>query len=172
MKELPNKKCAMCEKRFVQFRSTDVCCSFICQTKYMSEKEQAKRFKDATLAVKESLPILKAKARKIFQAWVRNRDAAFPCISCGSIYAKWDGGHYFKAELYSGLIFNEMNVNKQCAYCNGPKMHGNLSGYRIGLVKKYGKLAVEGLEEMSDSMRGYTYTREELKEIIAKYKKK
>ena len=172
MKELPKKKCAMCEKKFVQFRSTDVCCSYVCQVKYMSEKEIAKRHKECKVAVNESVTKLESIARRWFQKWIRFRDRALPCISCGSIYAKWDSGHYFKAELYSGLIFDEMNVNKQCAYCNGTKMHGNLSGYRIGLVKKYGKLAVEGLEEISDSMRGYKYTRLELKEIIEKYKAK
>ena len=172
MNELPKKKCAMCEKKFPQFRSTDVCCSYVCQVKYMSEKEIAKRHKECLTATKESLPILKAKAKRIFQAWVRKRDENLPCISCGVIQARFDGGHYFKAETHSGLIFHEMNVNKQCSRPCNKDLHGNLSGYRIGLVKKYGKLAVEGLEEISDSMRGYKYTRLELKEIIEKYKAK
>lgn len=172
MNELPKKKCAMCEKKFFQFRSTEVCCSFICKTKYLSEKEIAKRLKFYETAEKESLPVLKAKAKRIFQAWVRKRDENLPCISCGKTHAKWDGGHYFKAEIYSGLIFHEMNVNKQCSRPCNKDLDGNLPAYRIGLVKKYGKLAVEGLEEISDSMRGYKYTRAELKDIIEKYKAK
>ncbi len=162
----------MCEKRFVQFRSTDLWCSYLCKLKYLSEKEVEKRHKECKVAVREKLSVLEATAKRWFQKWIRWRDRALPCISCGSIFAKWDGGHYFKAELYSGLIFHEMNCNKQCAYCNGPKMHGNLAPYRIGLVEKYGKLAVEGLEEISDSMRSYKYTREEYNEIIEKYKAK
>ena len=73
------------------------------------------------------------KARKAFQSYIRERDKGKPCISCGTTTAtKWDAGHYLKAELYTGLIFNEDNVHRQCQRCNqlrpGPSMECHLEG--------------------------------------------
>ena len=108
-------------------------------------------------------------ARTPFQRWIRFRDANDPCISCGTTDSSiWDAGHYLKAELYTGLIFDEVNVNKQCRKCNS-FLGGNESGYRQGLVKKYGEDMVRHLEESADSLRVYKYTREELKAIKKEY---
>ena len=169
-KRVKTRICAICSKEFIPLRITQVC-SYICALKWNDKKEVDKRVKQLKIEV-QSVKDLEVIARRVFQKWVRLRDAKDPCISCGTIYAKWDGGHYYKAELYSGLIFDEMNCNKQCAHCNGPHMHANLIGYRKGLVEKYGALAVEGLEEIADSKRFYKFTKQELKDIIAKYKTK
>lgn len=136
--------------------------------KFNSEKEISKRFKEMKFSV--SFEKVKAKAKKTFQSWIRKRDERLPCISCDRTNTKqWDGGHYFKAEIYSGLIFDEMNVNKQCVYCNRD-LDGNLIQYRIGLVKKYGSYAVEGLEELAPKKKQYKYSRIELLDIINIYK--
>jgi hypothetical protein len=168
-KRIKVRICAICSKEFIPLRITQVC-SYVCALKFNSEKEINKRVKALKIDA-QSVGDLKQIARAVFQKWVRLRDAKEPCISCGSVYAKWDGGHYLKAELYSGLIFHEMNVNKQCAYCNDHQA-GNLIGYRKGLIEKYGKLAVEGLEEIADESRTYKYTKQELRDIITKYKTK
>lgn len=112
-------------------------------------------------------------AREPFQKWIRLvRDVDQPCISCdNSDTDKWDAGHYFKAELYSGLIFDERNVHKQCKQCNH-RLHGNESGYRIGLVKRYGEAYVLELEKIKDVCRNYKYTKLELIEIKNIYKLK
>lgn len=111
-------------------------------------------------------------AKKVFQKWVRIRDAALPCISCGADANRYDGGHYFDAGMYSGLIFHEWNVNKQCSnYCNR-KNHGNKTNYRIGLVKKIGEENVKWLEENKDRLRNYKYTKSELIQIKNKYQLK
>ena len=97
----------------------------------------------------KSLPYLKKHARKKFQEWVRKRDENEPCISCGKPYAdKWDGGHYYKAELYSTLIFNEVNCNKQCVACNFSD-DANKANYKEGLIKKYGQDAFDELEHLA-----------------------
>lgn len=111
-------------------------------------------------------------ARIYFQKWIRKRDEHLPCISCGSFESKfWDGGHYLKAELYTGLIFNEFNCNKQCRKCNR-YLGGNESGYRVGLVQKYGAIKVEELESIKDKNRVKRFSRFELEEIKKKYKHK
>ena len=121
----------------------------------------------------EGIKTLESAARIIFQKYIRARDSKFPCISCERTTTKqWDSGHYFKAELYTGLIFDERNCNKQCSECNGVNMHGNLIAYRKGLVKRFGAAHVEQLESEADSQRVYKFTRSELIDIANKYKLK
>jgi len=108
-------------------------------------------------------------ARKYFQQWIRQRDADKPCISCGKHSKLVDAGHYFKAEVYSGLIFNEDNCHSQCRKCNRYK-GGNESHYRLGLVERYGEDFVKSLEQIKDENRLKKWTKEELVEIKTKYK--
>ena len=120
----------------------------------------------------KSIARLIQEARVPFQKWIRQRDINDGCISCSSLNVKlWHAGHYFKAEIYRGLIFNEMNVNKQCEKCN-TYGGGNESGYRIGLVNKYGSKAVKELESIADKNRTFDYTRDNIKEIKKKYQLK
>ena len=139
------------------------------------EKKVKADKKKKDLAVRESLKSIARliqEARVPFQKWIRLRDANEPCISCETTKAKiWHGGHYFKAELYTGLVFNEINVNKQCEKCN-TFGGGNESGYRLGLIKKYGEKAVKELEESANYLRSYKFTREEIKQIKSKYQKR
>ncbi len=72
-----------------------------------------------------SLIELRNLARVSFQIYIRQRDKDLPCISCNKSDAKWDAGHYLKAEIYTKLIFNEDNIHKQCSYCN-LQLAGNL----------------------------------------------
>ena len=90
------------------------------------------------------------------------RDITMPCISCGvSETDLFDGGHYFKAELFSGLIFDERNCHKQCRKCNR-FLNGNELQYRTGLISRYGIDFVSNLENDSITKREYKFTREEL----------
>lgn len=174
-KKIKQKKCAYseCGKLFTPtFSTLQQVCSPKCAVAYNSEKEIKKRHEQAKAEVEGTTQLEKA-ARIIFQKWIRGRDADKPCISCGTFTTKqWDGGHYHKAEIFSALIFNEMNVHKQCSECNGENMHGNLINYRIGLVKRYGEDYAKQLDEMSVTGRKYTYTRSQLIDIANKYKMK
>jgi len=108
-------------------------------------------------------------AKKSFQKWVRLRDEELGCISCGTDKAKsWHGSHFYSANLYSGLIFDERNVHKSCDYCN-VFLHGNLLEYRKGLIARYGLEYVEQLESISNESRVYKYTKDELIQIKKKY---
>lgn len=161
-----------CKKPFVPQRDMQPVCSVSCAIKYNEEKEIAKRLREYESNVTK-LSVYEGLARTVFQTWIRLRDKHLPCISCGTFTTnQWDSGHFKKAELFSGVIFNPLNVNKQCCYCNGPKMHGNLLEYRKGLVLKIGEDKVNELEVLADQTRQYKFTRDELAEITTKYKKK
>lgn len=84
------------------------------------------------------------------------------CISCGTKSAfAWHAGHYRTTAAAGHLRFNRININLQCDACNIHKS-GNIEAYRIGLVKKHGKAAVQELENDNATRR---WTPEELKSI-------
>jgi len=175
-KKRKSKPCKVCSLKFIPARPLQQVCSMTCAVKFNSDKEIKKRVKQMKDNIKESpqgIQQLEGVAKRVFQMWCRMRDEKEPCISCKTKQTEqWDGGHYAKAEIYSGLIFEEVNVNKQCCYCNGPYMDGNLIQYRKGLILKYGNDIVEKLESSMDSLREYKFTRSEFLEIIAYYKTK
>jgi hypothetical protein len=183
-KELKNKRCRVCKKEFRPNTSLQKVCDYKCAIELVkkvkeakilkenkaAEKKQRKKDKEAREKLK-TIGQVEADAKRIFQKWVRFRDKDLPCISCNKTADSYDGGHYFKSELYSGLIFHEDNCNKQCVYCN-QHLHGNESNYRIGLVKKIGEERVRWLEENKDRLRQYKYSKDELIEIKKKYLQK
>lgn len=165
------RSCKQCGNSFMPMNSLQPVCSPACALKFNSEKEVEKRVKEMR-AESKKLSFYEDMARKIFQTWVRKRDEHLPCISCGKIHAQqWDGSHYLKAEIYSGVIFHPMNCNKACSYCN-LHLEGNLIPYRVGLIKKYGEASVLELENKANETRQYKFTRDELIEIANTYKAK
>ena len=171
------KKCKNkgCSNTFEQYNSLVSWCSPACGYQTSQEKlkqKEAKDWKQRKKQLKEQVKTLKqyeADAKRSFQKWVRLRDKDKPCISCGSSEKELvDGGHYFKAELYSGLIFDERNCHKQCRKCNR-YLGGNEIQYRLGLVERYGKEYVEKLEQESKDKRVYKFTKKELIAIKLKY---
>lgn len=112
-----------------------------------------------------------AEAKRSFQKYVRLRDENLPCISCNQVNKDlWDGGHYKKAELYSGVIFDLNNCHRQCRYCNR-YLGGNEANYRTGLVARYGEEYVLQLEKKALETRNYKYTKQELIDIKKHYDK-
>lgn len=176
-KKTKSKTCPICGNSFTPYFSTlQPVCSPKCAVKYNSEKEINKRFDKLKIEATTNTELEKS-ARIIFQKWIRERDKNEPCISCPRKITDiektmWDAGHYFSADKYSGLIFEETNVHKQCKFCNGTLMHGNLAEYRKGLVARYGEDYIFELESISDANRKYTYSRSELIDIANKYKLK
>jgi hypothetical protein len=171
-------KCKVCKKEFTQFNSTISVCGYQCAIEWGKLHPKKTSIKRVNSEIKsEAKNKLKTQAQlrnpiKLhFQKWVRMRDIKEPCISCGTTEAKWDGGHYLKAEIYSGVIFDERNVNKQCSYCN-QYLDGNTAAYRQGLIVKIGVKEVEALEQLANETRTKKWTIEELQTIKIKYKKK
>lgn len=116
---------------------------------------------------------LKAKLDRVFSQYIRLRDMmpgdVFRCISCGQIKSigQADCGHYINRQ-HMATRFSEINCNAQCRSCNRFD-EGNMSGYRAGLVKKYGETKVLLLEAQKHDIRKYSDF--EYKALIEHYQK-
>lgn len=156
----------LCDSCLYDFYTTDERGKVIFEKRKLKVKQtKDKAFKDDLRQKLKTLSDYEAEAKKVFQKWVRLRDIELKCISCGTQNPKlWHGGHFKKSEIYSGLIFDERNVHKQCSRCN-VFLNGNEGEYRIGLVNRYGKEYVEKLEADSIIKRNYKYTKDELIQI-------
>ena len=107
--------------------------------------------------------------QQAFNAWVRERDANLPCISCGRHHqGKYDAGHYRTVGSNPALRFEPLNCHRQCSPCN-TQLSGNIVNYRIALVKRIGAEAVDWLEGPHEAKK---YTVEELKAMTADYRAK
>jgi hypothetical protein len=105
----------------------------------------------------------------VFNEWIRLRDVALPCVSCGRHHeGQYHAGHYRTVGANPELRFEPLNVHKQCAPCNNHKS-GDIVNYRIELVKRIGADKVDWLEGPHEPKR---YTIEELKTIKAEYRAK
>lgn len=98
--------------------------------------------------------------------YIRERDKYKPCISCGANWNEhFQAGHFYKAELYSNIRFDEFNINGQCRWCNGRK-EGNYKGYREGFIKRFSLEKFEELDNKSIEYnhQSFKWDREELKD--------
>lgn len=108
-------------------------------------------------------------AQAAFNAWVRERDAKLPCISCGRLHqGKYDAGHYRTVGSNPALRFEPFNCHKQCVPCNQHKS-GDIVNYRINLVLRIGAEAVSWIEGPHEPRK---YTIDDLKAIKAEYRAK
>jgi len=108
-------------------------------------------------------------AQTAFNAWIRARDAAQPCISCGRHHeGKYDAGHYRTVGSNPALRFEPLNCHKQCVPCN-QHLSGNIVNYRMSLVLRIGQDKMDWLEGPHEPQR---YTIEDLKAITAEYRAK
>lgn len=122
---------------------------------------------------KVTLPKLKAKAQLVFNAFIRERDKDQPCISSGKTGVIKQAGHFFPVSTYDGIRFDEDNVHGESVYSNCFD-EGHLIPYRDNLLKRIGKERFDALYKRAEDYKknGYKFTRSELLEIIALYKKK
>lgn len=123
----------------------------------------------------KTIPSLIKEAQVAFNAWVRARDSAQPCISCGApppdlsvLHAGRDAGHYRSTGSASHLRFHPDNCHAQCVRCNQWGA-GMAVDYRIRLLLRIGAPRVEALE--CDN-QVHKWTRDELREIRDTYKQK
>ncbi|UVK96472.1 recombination protein NinG [Pseudomonas sp. B21-048] len=108
--------------------------------------------------------------QQAFNAWVRERDAGNPCISCGTTAnVQFCAGHYRTVGSCPELRFEPLNVHLQCnKNCNLEKS-GNIVSYRPRLLEKIGPERLDWLEGPHEPKK---YTIEELKAMTADYRAK
>lgn len=169
------RKCKTCKQEFTPTKFGQVVCCYDCALSLAASNrakaEKLARVKDKH-ETKAKLDKLKSKAQwareaqTAFNAWVRQRDAGQPCISCGRHHAGQNhAGHYLSVGARPELRFTEINVWLQCAPCN-TYLSGNAVLYRKALIAKIGAAQVDWLEGPHEPRRD---TIDDLKAIKATY---
>lgn len=173
-------KCRACGNYFLKtWSSTQIVCSMKCAiafSKKNTEKKRKQQAKSDRLQRRERLQQLKSRAdwlkdlQAVFNKFIRLRDKDLPCISCGRYHSgQYHAGHYRSVGACPVLRFDENNVHKQCSVCNNHKS-GNITEYRINLVRKLGTEEVERLEQHNHPPLKLTI--DEIKALITVYKGK
>lgn len=171
MYNIKPKKCVVCKESYQPHQTLQRVCSPKCGLAFAVGKREKKE----RATTREMKRVLRQtdraywikKAQTVFNAWIRERDAGLPCISCGKHHSgQYHAGHYRTVASCSALRFCEMQVWKQCAPCNLYKS-GDIINYRKNLIKKIGIENVEKIENYNESKR---WSIQELKSIVDKYK--
>jgi hypothetical protein len=174
------RKCRVCKKVFQPVR----CLQSVCGPECAITQAKAKRAKSERIAGIEDRKVVKYKLDKLktardwtkeaqiaFNAFIRERDKGQPCICCGQslssgdIGGQYDCGHYRSVGSAPHLRFDPRNAHAQRKKCNRWGA-GRAVDYRLGLISRIGKEAVESLESDQTPRK---YTIEELKSIKAHY---
>lgn len=169
------KECRHCGTKFTPAPPLQAVCSPICAARKVRADRVAERV--TTKARREKLITIPERikaAQKEFNAYIRARDHGKPCICCGlplgagEVGGAFDCGHYRSTGSASHLRFDERNAHAQRKVCNRWGA-GRAVDYRVGLVARIGREAVEALESDNEIRK---WTHEELIEIAARFKAK
>ena len=178
-RERRKKRCKVCEAIFTPVRNFQAVCGEIACAIAHAPANQVRARKALADVERREIKVRKEKLKSradhlkdtqiAFNAWVRERDAELPCISCGRHHqGKYDAGHYRTVGSNPALRFEPLNCHRQCSPCN-TQLSGNIVNYRISLVKRIGVEAVDWLEGPHEPKK---YTIEELKAMTADYRAK
>lgn len=163
--------CQQCKAKFKPERIGQRVCSPTCainkvRADGLKAREAAHRSRKKALRENDRSFHVK-QAQTAFNKFIRERDIGKPCISCGRHHqGQYHAGHYRTTAAQPALRFNELNCHKQCSACNLHKS-GNITEYRIELVKRIGEPLVEWLE--IDHKQPSKWTIPELKAIRKYY---
>lgn len=145
------KTCAHCKRQYTPrplAQPFEKWCSLDCGVALSRAKQdalRAKRHKAAKVALKPRSKWLQ-EAQSAVNAYIRERDANQPCISCQRHHTgQYHAGHYRSVGAMPSLRFNTWNIHKQCSACNNHQS-GNLIDYRVSLIAKIGQARVDWLE--------------------------
>lgn len=179
-------RCRYCSTLYKPARSMQpgrVCNDPECQAKFALEaiqKQRTARLKVERKATREAKEKLKTRSDYIkesqiaFNAFIRERDKNKNCICCGKplqsgvIGGEYDCGHYRSVGSAPHLRFDERNAHAQRKQCNRYGA-GRAVDYRIGLIARIGREAVESLESDNEPRK---WSIEELKSIRDTYRAK
>lgn len=177
------KRCKECKELFTPtYSSLQIACSPKCAYAYSKKKDiKVKNKNDKELLrlekqtkERKGLTTLLESVKKVCHNYIKLRDRYKPCISCGTQWHEdFHAGHFYKAELFSTLKFNEYNINGQCVQCNLRK-EGNLNDYALNLPKRIGdtKYKVLKVKAGLDKKLDFKWDRTALNDIRRYYKQK
>lgn len=165
-------RCKNCKEKFEPIRFNQKYCLndecirvFVAETKEKQWKQTKTRMK----AELETVQDLVKAAQLVFNKYIRERDKDELCISCKQKPKKVNAGHFWNANNHWNVRFDDDNVHVQCERCNS-YLSGNLLEYRTNLLNKIGAERFNQLEARARVTR--KFTKDELKELIKKYKEK
>lgn len=159
-------RCPICSASYSK-RSTwqKVCGSVECAAAFakkerekMDRKAQRERDRIRRMDIARRREAIKTRSDYIreaqiaFNAWIRWRDRLLPCICCGlplgdgGVGGGYDCGHYRSVGSAPQHRYNEFNAAAQRKRCNRWGA-GRAVDYRIGLIARIGREAVEALED-------------------------
>ncbi len=165
-------RCKNCKEKFEPIRfNHKYCLKDECVRAFVAEakEKQWKQTKTRMKADLETLQDIVKAAQMVFNKYIRERDKDELCISCKQKPKKENAGHFFNANNHWNVRFDEDNVHLQCERCNS-FLSGNLLEYRTNLLTKIGAERFNQLEARARVTR--KFTKDELKELIKKYKEK
>jgi hypothetical protein len=182
MQTRTRKACKVCSKEFEAwstYQRINRFCGPVCAAKwgeYQRDKKRAAAFRAETRRKREALKTTGdyvKEAQKAFNQFIRARDYAKPCISCGAISADRFGGgvdcgHYRSTGAAPHLRFNTFNAAAQCKRCNRD-LSGNAVEMRKGMVLRFGLDRVVSIEH-DDNPR--QYSKEQLQRIALIFRKR
>lgn len=179
-----NERKGGCGETFTPRRAMQKACGPECSQRFAEQARakkavalarEDKRQTRAALEAIKTKPMLCDEVEKAMNKYVRLRDFANGCISCGKMFepdkigGSCDAGHYRSKGSALHLRFDPRNVHAQCKHCNDAHgKAGNPVGYRRGLIAKIGLEAVEALECDQEPRK---HTRDELRELRAHYRR-
>lgn len=176
-------RCKACKTKFEPARPMQSVCSPACAyERVRAQKEQAERKARSDQRKEDRKRREKLKTRSdyikeaqiAFNRFIRLRDAGRACICCGTplhsagIGGGTDAGHYRSIGSAPHLRFDERNVHAQSKQCNRWGS-GRAVDYRVGLIDRIGRAAVEALEADQTPRK---YSIPELIEIRKEYEAK
>lgn len=175
-KPAKKKRCKACGEDFTPMLSTAKVCSMACALDHVKADSAKKQRKESVKRKKEFLDndikFQKAKAQKVFNEYIRLRDAGLGCVSCDKgpdWHGQWHAGHYKTVGARADLRFNEDNCHKQCSVCNN-HLSGNLVEYRNKLI--YERIGMARVQELETEWKPNHYRAEDYREITKKYAEK
>ena len=168
-----HKKCKVCDEEFQVIRPMQYVCGVVCAIMLAREKKEKYLDKVKRAETKAAKEKLKTRAdylkecQQAFNAWIRERDYAEPCISCQRHHTgQYHAGHYLTVGAHPELRFHPDNCHKQCAPCNN-HLSGNIVEYRKGLLAKIGPERLDWLEGKHEPVK---YTIDEIKEMTKQFR--
>lgn len=169
------RTCRVCRSPFSPARSTQIVCGLACAKRIpvLARKQEKAEKKKTRARIDELRPLsywLKLAQHEI-NRYVRLRDAALECVSCGrppNWDGQWHASHFRSVGAASTVRFHLWNVHKACSICNNWKS-GNLSEYEPRLRARIGDERVEWLRIQNQLTR---YRAEYLKRLTAVYREK
>lgn len=186
---MARRKCHECREWFIPAFSNVVWCSPECGAAIAikrrdKERQKAiarleKKRKQAAVEQRDKMKIRKLDVKPLsyfaglaqaeFNAFIRERDAKLPCISCGRKHkGLYQAGHYRTVGSHPELRFDEDNCHRQCAPCNN-HLSGNIACYTPNLIAKIGQQRFDALTGPHDPVR---YRRDDYERIRSEYKAK